>query len=85
MNQHIHLIGIGGTGMGPLAKVFLEMGHSVSGSDLQPSDTTDYLTKLGAKIYSNHAAANVMAQRVSSTQAPYLDRIPKWLQPGKMA
>ena len=33
MNQHIHLIGIGGTGMGPLAKV-LEMGHSVSGSDL---------------------------------------------------
>lgn len=59
MNQHIHLIGIGGTGMGPLAKVFLEMGHSVSGSDLQPSDTTDYLSKLGAKIYFKHAAANV--------------------------
>jgi UDP-N-acetylmuramate--alanine ligase len=59
MNQHIHLIGIGGTGMGPLAKVFLEMGHSVSGSDLQPSDTTDYLAKLGAKIYFQHAAANV--------------------------
>ena len=59
MNQHIHLIGIGGTGMGPLAKVFLEMGHSVSGSDLQPSDTTDYLAKLGAKIYFKHSAANV--------------------------
>ncbi len=59
MNQHIHLIGIGGTGMGPLAKVFLEMGHTVSGSDLQPSDTTDYLVKLGAKVYFKHAAANV--------------------------
>lgn len=59
MNQHIHLIGIGGTGMGPLAKVFLEMGHTVSGSDLQPSDTTDYLIKLGAKVYFSHAAANV--------------------------
>lgn len=59
MNQHIHLIGIGGTGMGPLAKVFLEMGHTVSGSDLQPSDTTDYLIKLGATVYFNHAAANV--------------------------
>jgi UDP-N-acetylmuramate--alanine ligase len=59
MNQHIHLIGIGGTGMGPLAKVFLEMGHTVSGSDLQPSETTDYLAKLGATIYFNHAASNV--------------------------
>ena len=59
MNQHIHLIGIGGTGMGPLAKVFLEMGHTVSGSDLQPSDTTDYLAKLGATIYFQHAATNV--------------------------
>lgn len=59
MNQHIHLVGIGGTGMGPLAKVFLEMGHTVSGSDLQPSETTDYLIKLGATVYFNHAAANV--------------------------
>jgi UDP-N-acetylmuramate-alanine ligase len=37
MNQHIHLIGIGGTGMGPLAMVFLEMGHKVCGSDIKPS------------------------------------------------
>ena len=59
MSQHIHLIGIGGTGMGPLAKIFLEMGHTVSGSDLQPSDTTDYLVKLGATVYFNHAASNV--------------------------
>lgn len=59
MNQHIHLIGIGGTGMGPLAKIFLEMGHRVSGSDLQVSETTDYLAKLGAKIYFKHAASNI--------------------------
>lgn len=59
MNQHIHLIGIGGTGMGPLAKVFLEMGHTVSGSDLQSSDTTDYLINLGATVYFGHAASNV--------------------------
>lgn len=57
--QHIHLIGIGGTGMGPLAKIFLEMGHTVSGSDLQSSDTTDYLIKLGATVYFSHEAANV--------------------------
>lgn len=59
MKQHIHLIGIGGTGMGPLAKVFLEMGHTVSGSDLQSSDTTDYLINLGATVYFEHSANNV--------------------------
>lgn len=59
MNQHIHLIGIGGTGMGPLAKIFLEMGHTVSGSDLQASETTDYLKKLGATIYFQHASSNI--------------------------
>lgn len=73
MNQHIHLIGIGGTGMGPLAKVFLEMGHSVSGSDLQPSDTTDYLTKLGATIYFKHNAANVNG----ATSVIYSSAIPR--------
>jgi UDP-N-acetylmuramate--alanine ligase len=45
--------------MGPLAKIFLEMGHTVSGSDLQSSDTTDYLVNLGAKVYFKHAAENV--------------------------
>ena len=72
MNQHIHLIGIGGTGMGPLAKIFLEMGHTVSGSDLQPSDTTDYLVKLGATVYFTHAASNVN----DATSVVYSSAIP---------
>lgn len=72
MNQHIHLIGIGGTGMGPLAKVFLEMGHTVSGSDLQPSETTDYLIQLGATVYFNHSAANVNG----ATRVIYSSAIP---------
>lgn len=59
MNQKIHFIGIGGTGMGPLAKVFLEMGWQVSGSDLKASETTHYLQKLGATISLGHAAENI--------------------------
>lgn len=73
MNQHIHLIGIGGTGMGPLAKVFLEMGYTVSGSDLQPSDTTDYLVRLGATVYFQHAASNVNG----ATSVVYSSAIPQ--------
>ncbi len=59
MNQKIHFIGIGGTGMGPLAKVFLEMDWQVSGSDLKISDTTKYLQNLGAKIYLGHSTENI--------------------------
>lgn len=73
MNQHIHLIGIGGTGMGPLAKVFLEMGHTVSGSDLQSSETTDYLVNLGATVYFKHAANNVNG----ATRVVYSSAIPR--------
>ncbi len=72
MNEHIHLVGIGGTGMGPLAKIFLEMGHTVSGSDLQVSETTDYLQKLGATIYFQHASSNVNG----ATRVVYSSAIP---------
>lgn len=72
MNQHIHLVGIGGTGMGPLAKIFLEMGYTVSGSDLQSSATTDYLIDLGATIYFRHAATNLNG----ATSVVYSSAIP---------
>ncbi len=72
MKQHIHFIGIGGTGMGPLAKVFLEMGWSVSGSDLQPSETTEFLTDLGATISYGHKASNVNG----ATSVAYSSAIP---------
>lgn len=72
MKQHIHLVGIGGTGMGPLAKIFLEMGYKVSGSDLQTSETTAYLQNLGAQIYFRHAPENVNG----ATQVIYSSAIP---------
>lgn len=59
MNQRIHFIGIGGTGMGPLAKIFLEMGWQVSGSDLKMSETTQYLQRLGARVSLGHKAEYV--------------------------
>ena len=34
--QHIHLVGIGGSGMSGIAEVLLTLGYKVSGSDLQP-------------------------------------------------
>ena len=45
--QHIHLVGIGGSGMSGIAEVLLTLGYKVSGSDLSQSETTRRLEELG--------------------------------------
>ena len=55
----IHLIGIGGTGLSAIARVLLEMGHKVSGSDRVESSFTHDLQSAGATISIGHRAENV--------------------------
>jgi UDP-N-acetylmuramate--alanine ligase len=55
----IHFVGIGGSGMGGIAEVLLNLGYKVQGSDLKPNGVTARLTKLGAKIAFGHAAQNI--------------------------
>ena len=57
--QHLHFAGIGGIGMSGIAEVLLNLGYTISGSDLKLSQTTDRLAALGARIYEGHNAANV--------------------------
>lgn len=58
-NQHLHFIGIGGVGMAGIAEVLLNLGYSVSGSDLKQSPLTDNLEELGARICIGHHESNV--------------------------
>jgi UDP-N-acetylmuramate--alanine ligase len=58
-NARVHLVGIGGIGLSAIAKVLLEEGHRVSGSDLKLSPITDGLVRLGAKVYKGHRVENV--------------------------
>jgi UDP-N-acetylmuramate--alanine ligase len=53
------MVGIGGSGMGALASLLLQMNKAVSGSDLARSPTTDQLIEAGAVVFDAHAAANV--------------------------
>ena len=55
----IHFVGIGGSGMGGIAEVLLNLGYEVQGSDLKPNAVTDRLASLGARIAFGHRAANV--------------------------
>jgi UDP-N-acetylmuramate--alanine ligase len=57
--RRVHFVGIGGCGMSGLARLLLQQGHNVSGSDLAPNGGTKDLQKLGAKIHSGHATKNV--------------------------
>jgi UDP-N-acetylmuramate--alanine ligase len=57
--NHIHMIGIGGTGMNGIAEVLLNLGYNVSGSDLQENEATQRLTRLGARIAIGHRAENI--------------------------
>src|SRR5580700_9589073 len=57
--QHLHFAGIGGIGMSGIAEVLLNLGYTISGSDLKLSPTTDRLAQLGARIYEGHKAENV--------------------------
>ncbi|MDP9064554.1 MAG: UDP-N-acetylmuramate--L-alanine ligase [Pseudomonadota bacterium] len=55
----IHLVGIGGSGMGGIAEVLLNLGYDVQGSDLRANGVTERLARLGAKIFIGHAAAQL--------------------------
>ncbi|RKU26034.1 UDP-N-acetylmuramate--L-alanine ligase [Candidatus Poribacteria bacterium] len=57
--QHIHIIGIGGSGLSGIAEVLLDHDFHVSGSDIQESYTTEHLRKCGALVWNKHEASNI--------------------------
>jgi UDP-N-acetylmuramate--alanine ligase len=57
--QRIHFVGIGGSGMGGIAEVLLNLGYEVQGSDLKANGVTLRLARLGATIFLGHAAENL--------------------------
>ncbi|OGZ96564.1 MAG: UDP-N-acetylmuramate--L-alanine ligase [Candidatus Sungbacteria bacterium RIFCSPLOWO2_02_FULL_54_10] len=70
--EHVHFIGVGGIGVSALARYYLSIGATVSGSDLVASEITRALAEKGATvIIGNHAALNLLsgATRVIYTAA----------------
>jgi UDP-N-acetylmuramate--alanine ligase len=57
--QCIHFVGIGGIGMSGIAEVLLNLGYKISGSDVQQSESTLRLQKLGANVAIGHSAQNI--------------------------
>ena len=60
MNHHTyHFIGIGGIGMSGLARILLQKGKKVQGSDKALSPLTQILEQAGARIFQGHQACQV--------------------------
>jgi UDP-N-acetylmuramate--alanine ligase len=59
MKKHIHLIGIGGTGLSAIARLLKESGNTVTGSDMQPSSFVDDLRKIGIPVFIGHKAEQI--------------------------
>jgi UDP-N-acetylmuramate--alanine ligase len=57
--HRIHFVGIGGSGMGGIAEVLLNLGYEVQGSDLKANPVTERLQSLGARIAIGHRAENI--------------------------
>ena len=56
---NIHMIGIGGSGMSGIAEVLINMGFTVTGSDLAAGAPVKRLLKMGAQVFIGHGADNV--------------------------
>ncbi len=57
--KKIHFIGIGGSGMCPLAEILFSEGFELTGSDCNESDTLERIKAMGIKVYNGHFAENV--------------------------
>lgn len=79
-----HFIAIGGIGMSGLAKYLLEMGHSVSGSDLEETKYTQKVAKIGAKVYIGHREEQVPENSVVVASTAIRDTNPEIVQAKKL-
>ena len=59
VKNSVHIIGIGGAGMGAIAEVLATMGHTVSGSDIKDSHRLDRLRAFGIEIFIGHDSENI--------------------------
>lgn len=75
--RRIHLVGIGGAGMGGIAEVLLTQGFEITGSDIAHNTMTDRLTKLGAKIFLKHDEKNAVGADVVVTSSAILKNNPE--------
>ena len=62
--KHIHFVGIGGAGMIGIARLLLQKGYKVSGSDINESYELKKIKKEGAKVFIGHSKFNIKSSNL---------------------
>lgn len=57
--KKIHFVGIGGSGMCPLAEILHHQGYALTGSDVNESDTLARIRSYGIPVHMGHRAENI--------------------------
>lgn len=71
--KRIHFIGIGGSGMCPLAEILHHEGYILSGSDNNESDILERIKKLGIKVMMGQKAENIEGAEMIVYSAAIMD------------
>ncbi|MDE7278379.1 MAG: UDP-N-acetylmuramate--L-alanine ligase, partial [Oscillospiraceae bacterium] len=58
-SRHIHFIGIGGSGMYPLAQILHSKGYFLTGSDNNETETLQAVRNMGIPVYLGQRAENI--------------------------
>lgn len=75
--RKIHFIGIGGSGMCPLAEILHTWGYEISGSDNNPGDNIDKLRKLGMNVILGQRAENIEGAEIIIYTSAILETNPE--------
>lgn len=74
--EHTHFIGIGGAGLSAMARVLLERGHKVTGSDMELTFEAESLQRDGVEVFIGHKPENIGgAQMVIRSSAVANDNV----------
>ena len=57
--RKIHFVGIGGSGMCPIAEILLHKGYELTGSDISESDTLQRIRSYGIPVFMGQKAENI--------------------------
>lgn len=57
--RHIHFIGVGGSGMFPLAQILHAKGYLLTGSDNNETETLQRVRKMGIEVFMGQRAENI--------------------------
>ena len=56
--KSVHFVGIGGSGMSPLAEILHSLGYAITGSDVNESDNSARMRRLGIPVFMPQKAEN---------------------------